>query len=295
MLSILIPTYNYDVNPLVSELHKQCLECGIEFQIIVFDDCSKQYLDENQKINNLSKCQFFISDKNSGRTSTRNKLAHKADFKWLLFLDADVIPVNSDFISKYLSFIDEQYQVVFGGYCYDKDTKPKRECRFRYKYGKEREEKTASERNLEPYKYIFSGNLLILKKTFLATNYPHKDAHYGMDIYFAYQLFFNKTKILHIENPIYHLGLETNEIFFKKSILAVESRKKFLIDCEQIEKISPLIKHYKTIKKYGLLPIAILFFKITEPILKKRIFNKNPSLFCFDIYRLGYLCSIRNV
>lgn len=294
MLSILIPVYNYNVYPLVSELHKQCLECEIDFEILCQDDFSNFYLIENQKINNLSKCHFFISDKNSGRTSTRNKLANKADFKWLLFLDADVIPVNSDFISTYLSLIDEQYQVVFGGYYYDKDTKPKPECRFRYKYGKEREEKTASERNLEPYKYIFSGNLLILKETFLAANYPHKDAHYGMDIYFSYQLFLNKTKILHIENPIYHLGLETNEIFFKKSILAVESRKKFLIDCEQIEKISPLIKHYKTIKKYGLLPTAILFFKITEPILKKRIFNKNPSLFCFDIYRLGYLCSIRN-
>lgn len=294
MLSILIPVYNYNVYPLVSELHKQCLECEIDFEILCQDDFSNFYFIENQEINNLSKCQFFISDKNSGRTSTRNKLADKANFKWLLFLDADVIPVNLDFISTYLSFIDEQYQVVFGGYCYE-DSKPNVKNILRYKYGKEREEKTASERNLEPYKYIFSGNLLILKKTFLVANYPHKDAHYGMDIYFGYQLFFNKTEILHIENPIYHLGLETNEKFFKKSMLAVESRKKFLIECEQIEKISPLIKHYKTIKKYGLLPIAILFFKIAEPILKKRIFNKNPSLFCFDIYRLGYLCSIRNV
>lgn len=293
MISILIPTYNYNTYPLVLELHKQCLECGIEFEILCQDDASINYLTENQKINNLSNCQFLISNKNSGRTSSRNKLANKAVFKWLLFLDADVIPVNSDFISKYISFLDDKYQVVFGGYCYSNDTKPKYECRFRYKYGKAREERTALERNSEPYKHIFSGNLLIEKETFLVANYPHKDTHYGMDIYFIYQLFINKIKIFHIENPIYHLGLETNQIFFDKSLKAVESRKQFLIDCDQIEKISPLIKNYKKIKQYHLLPIAKLLFKISEPILKKRILNKNPNLFCFDIYRLGYICTLK--
>jgi glycosyltransferase involved in cell wall biosynthesis len=294
MISILIPTYNHNIYPLVTEIHKQCVGSGVEFEILCQDDASVHYLTENQNINNISNCQFFISDKNSGRTSARNKLANKAIFKWLLFLDADVIPVNSDFIAKYISFIDDKYQVVFGGYCYSNDTKPKYECRFRYKYGKAREERTALERNSEPYKYIFSGNLLIEKETFIATNYPLKDAHYGMDIYFIYQLFINKIKIFHIENPIYHLGLETNQTFFEKSLKAVESRKQFLIHCDQIEKISPLIKHYKTIKQYGLLPLAILFFKISEPILKKLILKRNPSLFCFDIYRLGYLCQIKN-
>ena len=293
MISILIPTYNYNVYPLVLELHKQCLACGIKFEILCLDDASVDFTTENQGINVLSNCQYILSLKNSGRTSSRNKLANKAIYKCLLFLDADVIPVNSNFINNYMSFIDKQYQVVFGGYCYDKDIEPKYDCRFRYKYGKLREEKTALERNSVPYKYIFSGNLFIQKETFLATNYPHNDAHYGMDIYFIYQLFINKIQIFHIENPIYHLGLETNQIFFEKSLKAVESRKQFLVECDQIEKINPLIKGYKKIKQYHLLPIAILFFKFSEPFLKKRILNENPSLFCFDIYRLGYICTLK--
>lgn len=291
MLSILIPTYNYNVYPLVLELHKQCSECEIEFEIICQDDASIDYLVENLRVNNLSNCQYFRNYENLGRTSTRNKLAEKARFKWLLFLDADVIPMHSNFINNYISYTNSKHEVILGGYCYQ-DTKPKSEVRFRYKYGKKREEKTALERNSNPYKHIFSGNLLIQKGTFLATNYPHKDAHYGMDIYFAYQLFANEIKTLHIENPIYHLGLETNEIFFKKSLKAVESRKQFLVECDQIEKISPLIKKYKTIEQFRLLPIANFCFKISEPILKKLILNKNPSLLCFDVYRLGYLCSV---
>ena len=292
MLSILIPTYNYNVVPLVLELQKQCLECNINFEILVFDDCSKLFLDENQNINSLENCRFEVLEKNIGRSAIRNLLAKKAKFDPLLFLDADTIPVQSNFIHNYITTLNSQNLVVLGGYRYE-NTKPKNERILRYKYGKEREEKTDSERNLNPYQFVFSGNILIRKNVFLATNYASDDSFYGMDIYFAYQLFIKKIKVLHIENPIYHLGLETNIIFFEKSLKAVESRKLFLINCDQIEKISPLIKHYKKINRYRLLPIANLFFKITAPILKKRILNKNPSLFCFDIYRLGYLCSIQ--
>ena len=195
------------------------------------------------------------------------------------------------FISIYNSFLNTKIEVFLGGYCYKEEHKF--EGYFRYKYGKEREEKSSFERNLNPYKFIFSGNLLIRKKTFLATNYSFQNAFYGMDIFFAYQLFINKIDVLHIENPIYHLGLETNEIFFEKSLKAVEIRKKILVNCEQIEKISPLIKYYKTLKKYRLLPIAIVCFSISKPILKKLILNKNPSLLSFDLYRLGYLCTLK--
>ena len=58
MLSILIPTYNYNVFPLVLDLHKQCLECKIDFEILCQDDHSNQFSNENQKINSWYK--FFL-------------------------------------------------------------------------------------------------------------------------------------------------------------------------------------------------------------------------------------------
>lgn len=292
MISILIPTYNYNILPLVKEIHKQCLDSDIEFEILCLDDSSAYFSIENHEINNLDNCHYFSNDENSGRTYTRNKLAAKARFDWLLFLDADVIPVHSNFIKNYTSAINHKHQVIIGGYCYQ-DIKPKSEIIFRHKYGKEREEKSALKRNSNPYQYIFSGNFLIQKKSFFDVNFTGKGNYYGMDVFFSYQLFLKKIEILHIENPIYHLGLETNQIFFEKSLKAVESRKQFLIDSAEIEKISPLIKKYKAIKQYRLAPFAILCFKISEPILKKLILNKNPNLFCFDIYRLGYICSLK--
>lgn len=291
MLSILIPVYNYKIYVLIHEIHKQCIVNNIDFEILCIDDDSANFKEENKTINDLPYCHYYLSDKNSGRTSTRNKLANKAIYDWLLFLDADVIPVNSNFISNYTSNLNSKFNVIFGGISYQDINQINHE--FRHKYGKKREEKSALKRNLKSYQYVTSGNFIIQKKTFFETNFEEDVNFYGMDVFFSYQLFIKKIKVLHIENPVYHLGLETDEVFFKKSLKAVESRKKFLVDSEQIEKISPLVSAYKILERYHLLQIVIFIFKILEPFLKKRILGKKPNLFCFDIYRLGYICTLK--
>ena len=40
MISVLIPTYNYNVNNLVNNVHKQLVISHIPFEIICLDDCS---------------------------------------------------------------------------------------------------------------------------------------------------------------------------------------------------------------------------------------------------------------
>ena len=60
MLSILIPTYNYNIAPLVNELFLQCeLIPNLNFEILVYDDGSQLYHSENSKINNLKNCSFI--------------------------------------------------------------------------------------------------------------------------------------------------------------------------------------------------------------------------------------------
>ena len=54
MLSVLIPTYNYNAFELVNELHKQLLKSEVLFEIICIDDGSKSTLNQqNEKINDL--------------------------------------------------------------------------------------------------------------------------------------------------------------------------------------------------------------------------------------------------
>jgi glycosyltransferase involved in cell wall biosynthesis len=290
MLSILIPTYNYTVFSLVENLYNQLCKIEIEYEIIVLDDHSTSFLEENKKIANFKSCYFTQNGTNLGRTKTRQTLAESAKFEWLLFLDADVMPENADFIEKYLAcFIDDQ--LVFGGYKYEKN-QPDATKMLRYHYGKNREEKSELIRNKKPYEFAFSGNMLIRKKLFTTLNQNNLKNIYGMDVFFAHQLWENQITILHINNAIIHLGIEKNEVFFQKVLESIAFRKKILSEKTGIEKTNKLLAKYKLIKKWHLHNLIKIGFSITEPLLKKLILSKNPSLLSFDLYRLGYICKI---
>ena len=140
MLSILIPTYNYAILALVKNVHQQCLKAQIPFEIICLDDQSdNDYQIENQVISTLPSCIYNVNQTNVGRTRTRQRLAEQAKYDWLLFLDADVIPVTSAFIQHYIDAIQPN-TVIFGGYQYEKESTDATKI-LRYRYGKEREEK----------------------------------------------------------------------------------------------------------------------------------------------------------
>ena len=116
MVSILIPTYNYDITKLVSLLHKQATDTGIDFEMMICDDAStdQQIKLKNKKTETLPHCFYFENKSNLGRTKTRQNLATRANYNWLLFLDADVLPKNNDFISRYVKEIQKNTDVLFG-------------------------------------------------------------------------------------------------------------------------------------------------------------------------------------
>ena len=292
MLSILIPTYNYSVVPLVQELHEQCVNCRIPFEIIVIDDSQDTEISKkNIEIGTYNNCKFLQNKTNLGRTLTRKKLAEEAKYEMLLFLDADVIPVNENFIFNYLEYLNRK-TVVLGGIAY-KAQKIERNKVLRYAYGRNREEKSAKKRNEAPYASILSANLLVPKAIFTQYNYSENHNLYGMDNFFSYKLYINTIKVIHIDNPVYHIGLENDDIFFQKCLESVRNRKEILANAQGIENVNSLLKHYKKIKKYKLTGLVSFFFRIGEPLLKKMILKQEPNLFCLDIYRLGYICTLK--
>ena len=105
MLSILIPTYNYDCTRLVSDLHQQAALSGIDYEIIVADDASPTYIykEKNREINALPHCRLIELEENVGRARIRNLLADEAQYEWLLFMDADAEVIGPHYISNYLA------------------------------------------------------------------------------------------------------------------------------------------------------------------------------------------------
>jgi len=294
MLSVLIPTYNYNVYPLVKEVHKQLIKSGVNFEIRVYDDASTKIFEQNNLLTELSNVIFKQEKNNLGRTSLRQKIANEAIYKHLLFMDADVFPNDRFFISKILKKIENtQADVYFGGIIVPNNP-PQPNRMLRWKFGKERESKPVSERNKDPYRSFICGSLVIKKNVFLEIIKPlAKLKKYGLDTYFSYLLKQKNYTIHHYHNPVTHLGFETNEEFLQKTKQAVETYH-FLVKEKFLTKdYIRLTNTGEKIKVFLPLFVRKMLYKMSVPILNKNILSDNPSLFLFDFYKLLYYLQLK--
>ena len=287
MLSILIPTYNYDITTLVENLYQQLENSKLKYELLVCDDCStnQSIVKNNTHINNLQNCKFIQNQTNLGRTATRQKLANTAQYNLLLFMDADV-EVNRDFIKKF-NVKNQTADIIFGGTAY-LEKKPQKNKVLNWKYGKNREVKSVKDRQKNLYLSIISRCFLIKKEVFLKVN-SYLQNGYGFDVVFTNKLKKINTTVKHINNPVIHIGLDDNKSFLKKT-------KKGLDTLYYFEKQKIIPNDYKSIQKaYQLLKtnhlnsIFISIINSFEKLILINLNSKNPSLFLFDLYRLKYL------
>ncbi|NND61643.1 MAG: glycosyltransferase family 2 protein [Flavobacteriaceae bacterium] len=288
-LSILIPTYNYSVHNLVEELQKQALVTNQPYEIVVLDDASELEIERNKIIDDWQNCSYEKLTTNVGRTAARSKLMEKAQYDWLLFLDADVLPKGENFLKNYLNELSA-CDVVFGGIAYA-EKRPANNLILRWKYGRAREAKTVSERNKAPH-FIISQNLLIKKDVFRKANIVN-ESHYGLDNLFSNQLLRLGATVKHIDNPVVHLGLEPNEKFLSKALKAVETtvifEKKGLMD----EGLRPSQKAYNRLKKWGMLSLFQFLMKNIKGKMERNFKSAEPNLFWFDLYRLHHYINLK--
>ena len=96
MLSILLPVYKCSCVALVTELQRQCMECGIAYEIIVADDgtmadATNQYIVERNKvIGQLEGVQYIIRQENVGQSAIRSYLWSRSRGDSRLFIDGDL-------------------------------------------------------------------------------------------------------------------------------------------------------------------------------------------------------------
>lgn len=292
MLSVLIPTYNYNVYALVLALNEQCNKCGIKYEIRVIDDAGSLLFDENQAINNLENCTFSTNNRNIGRSKMRNLLAQKAKYDWLLFLDADTIPLHKNFIATYIEYVTSKFQIVYGGITYSSKL-PSKNNTLRWFYGKKREAIEADKRNKNPYISFLTLNFLIPKVFFDTISFNEDIPNLRHeDTLFSFELAQKSVPILHINNPIIHLGLDTNEVFLEKTRASVVALKNLvdqrLIDVNYVR----LSQMFCKIKKLRCTFLIASMFEKFKFKMEKHLYSANPSMLLFDLYRLGYYCTL---
>jgi glycosyltransferase involved in cell wall biosynthesis len=292
MLSILIPTYNYNITRLVADLHQQAKGAYVDFEIIVMEDGSTLYVEENKQVNDLEYCHHIVLKVNTGRSAVRNKLADEARYDHLLFIDCDAEVCSSHFVDKYVTFCKDE-GVVIGGTSYDPNENNPRYS-LRLAYGRQREARTALERSNENTNHNFATfNFLISTSLFQKVRFDESIRGYGHeDTLFGHQLHELGTQFIHIENPLIHKGLDDNETFIRKTeegtrnlfLLYKTGRYPFLAD------ESKLLNTYIRIYKTGLSRLLAIAFTPLKPFLQNMLCKPYPSLRLYDIYKLLFIC-----
>ena len=294
MLSILIPTYNYNVVPLVLELKQQVDELGIVYEIIVQDDVSQNFITENTQINLIANCSFAINTENLGRGKNINLMCSKSKYDTVLILEADALPEHKSYLKNYIEILSKSNSnVIFGGVKYP-ETIPAKEKLLRWKYGINRETKSINQRIKNNYNLVFSWNLLLKKEILLQFPFPEFIKEYGYeDAVFIENLRLNSVPVMHIENFLIHHNNEDSFAFIKKSERAVENLHHLIA----LHKIDPkkirLSKFYLTLKKLHLtIIVKAIYLKKKKQILTN-LTSENPNLYLLDFYKLGYYCNLK--
>lgn len=296
MLSILIPVFNYDVNELVSSLIAQTKQLAITYEVIVIDDASnKNFKNINRKIHEKPGVSYIELDGNIGRSKIRNQLASKAKYNNLLFLDCDSEIIMPDFIKNYSPYFNCPC-VVCGGLTYNDSAPLEYNQYLRWYYGHRREFKSSEIRNKNPYASFSSFNFMITKEIFDKIRFEETIVNYGHeDTLFGYELKKMNVGVKHIDNPMSHARLENSTAFLEKTrdgiknlqyIMKINGNEKHLM------KDITLLWYYSIIKRLNLISFINFLYKKTESRLLKNLTGKNPNLFIFDLYKLGYLCSL---
>ena len=289
MLSILLPIYNFDCRPLVEDLHQQCQKSLQAFEIICFDDCSTLFFqDLNKNLNRLSGVQYRVLPQNVGRSKNRNLLAEAAKYPYLLFMDGDSGVVRTDYVEKYLSHASIN-RVLYGGTFYQPSPPSNSDYLLHWKVGSEREQMSAAVRQTKPYSRFTTNNFLVPKAIFQSIRFEEKLRQYGHeDTLFAQALKQQDIPIVHLDNPLEHLGLEVAEVFLAKSEKAIENL--VLMAQAEMPIETRLYSAFLKLKRYKLNSLYLLFFRLFKSMLRAKLLGTNPNLKFFDFYKLGLLC-----
>jgi len=295
MLSVCIPVYNFDVTPLVKKLVKQANLNSINLEIIIFDDGSEiSYKEINKSIANLNEIKYKELTNNLGSAATRNSLVAEAKYNQILFLDSDS-DIHSEFLKNYMPYLTCNNMIVYGGRVHP-DILPSENKSLRWKVGKIKEDHDVKMRSKVPNKSFMSNNFLVKKELFNKISFDETIKKSGHeDTMFGIELEQKGIYIIHINNPVVHIGLENNDEFIlktKQRLVTLKHLTEYHKGNQLLKKRITILKYFNFIETYKLVNVINIVFKLTKNRIEKNLCTKNPSILLYDFYKLGYYSNL---
>jgi len=297
MLSILIPTFEYDCSDLVTSLHIQCEKLAqnqqLNYEIIVADDGSTNPVWQTVQKNTeaLSHCKFVRQEHNIGRSRIRNFLTRIAQGDMLLFMDQDGIVINDFFIQRFVD-AGQTHDVVCGNMVQSEQT-PERRFHLRYFYEKRYESAFLKEIDTHPTGWPFRSfcfmisrrvaDIVMMDERF--SQYGYEDVKYGMD------LEKHGFQIYHINNPLQNNELEDNETFVEKAETALQTLYRFR---EELADGVTLLQKIRQLQQRRVLPLIKGIGTPFMSLIRKNLCSDRPCLRLFNLYKLLYYLELNH-
>ncbi|MFW5758010.1 MAG: glycosyltransferase family 2 protein [Bacteroidota bacterium] len=294
MFTICIPTYNYDISPLVNDLHNQGVLLDADFEILVVDDASdEKYQKKNLTVSTLDHVKYHQLPENIGRSRIRNLCASMATFQWIIFMDCDSKCPDGLYLKRYAQQTKSDAKVICGGRLY-MDAPLENNTYLHWHYGRNREVRNAKQRNKEPFRSFMTNNFMLRKDVFNQIRFNEDLKGYGHeDTLFGIELSEKNMPLFHIDNPLLHIGLQNDKEFLDKTRQAVFNLV-FIYNCLNNKTIFSrhvrLISAFEMVRKIRLVGILAFLFPYFQTAIEKQLKSGKPRLWLLDMYKLGVFC-----
>ena len=303
MFSLLIPTYRYDVRPLVKNLLAQLPDLRVQYpaagevEIRVYDDGSPAGEDYGQaELAETPGIVYRVLPQNLGRAAIRNLLVQDAKKEWCLLLDADA-GVGDFFLEGWWEALEHEYapdpdpslnylprkrMVFVGGRKYAPVPPDDPALHLHWNYGTYRESDAGMDVEENPA-HFQSNNFLAHRDLLLAhpfdgahTGYGHEDTLWGLEVAAAGYGFY------YVAEEVVHLGLEPAEVFLAKQREAV-------LNLRSLRKIHPHLRTRLTdfAEKWSFLKPLVLRVP-TDALYAQLAPTLRPRLWALDLLKLRW-------
>lgn len=214
-LSVLIPFFRDDPRPLLEALDEEAAGMARAVEVVVLDDGSgDEALAEGVRaaVAGLrSPARFVRLVRNEGRSRGRNRLAANARAGSFLFLDSDMRPDHRRFLQVWTDLVArEDPAVAFGGFSLLQAPADRAFAVHRAMAARS-DCVPYTERARQPEKYVYTSNLLVRRDAFESEAFDAEFTGWGWeDVEWAMRMA-RRYRVVHVDNPATHLGLESAE------------------------------------------------------------------------------------
>lgn len=212
LVSVLVPFYRFDCSALVARLGELAGPERLAFELVLADDGSPQpeFADAVWATLQASPVPATLLrfHRNLGRAVIRNRLAQAARGSFVLYLDADMMPDEADYLQRYVDLARRgAADIIYGGRSAKFCDRENPVVQLHRRFTELREAVPAEVRAQAPAYHFYSCNFLARREVLNAIPLDEKFVGWGWEDCEWAARASERYTLLHIDNPASHLGL----------------------------------------------------------------------------------------